>query len=163
MLDTGLLRATVPTPGMLTGNFSTSELQKIGDATHNYNTASGNPAGSACAGTSVAQGNYLPCLNSSALSVYPGGMTPTGSNPNMLALMNLYPAANANPNRTHGYNYVQSEVFNQDNQQFVTRVDYNISDNTKLFVRYNYQRETQQFPVGLWWRNGAQVPYPTPV
>ena len=45
----------------------------------------------------------------------------------------------------------------------MTRVDYNISDNTKLFVRYNYQRETQQFPVGLWWRNGAQVPYPTPV
>ena len=164
VLDTGLLRATVPTPGMLAGNFSTSELQKIGDATHNYNTASGNPAGSACPGTSVAQGNYLPCLNSAALGVYPGGMIPTGDlNTNMLALMNLYPAANADPNVTHGYNYVQSEVFNQNNQQFVTRVDYNISDNTKLFVRYNYQRETQLFPVGLWWRNGAQVPYPTPV
>jgi hypothetical protein len=25
------------------------------------------------------------------------------------------------------------------------------------------QRETQLFPVGLWWRNGGQVPYPTPV
>src|SRR5262249_33755286 len=24
-------------------------------------------------------------------------------------------------------------------------------------------KETQQFPVGLWWRNGAQVPYPTAV
>ena len=58
---------------------------------------------------------------------------------------------------------MQSEVFNQNNQQFVIRGDYNISDNTKLFVRYNYQRETQQFPVGLWWRNGSQVPYPTPV
>ena len=45
----------------------------------------------------------------------------------------------------------------------MSRVDYNISDNTKLFVRYNLQRETQQFPVGLWWRNGNQVPYPTPV
>ena len=31
VLDTGLLRATVPTPGMLTGNFSTSELEKIGN------------------------------------------------------------------------------------------------------------------------------------
>ena len=81
----------------------------------------------------------------------------------MLALMKLYPAANADPAVTHGYNYVQSEVFNQNNQQFVVRGDYNISDNTKLFVRYNYQRETQQFPVGLWWRNGSQVPYPTPV
>lgn len=164
VLDTGLLRATVPTPGMLQGNFSTSELQKLGDATHNYNTASGNPAASACAGTSVAQGNYLPCLNAAALAVYPGGIIPTADlDPNMLALMKLYPAANADPNVTHGYNYVQSEVFNQNNQQFVTKVDYNISDNTKLFVRYNYQRETQLFPVGLWWRNGAQVPYPTSV
>jgi len=164
VLDTGLLRATVPTPGMLQGNFSTSELQKIGDPTKNYNTASGNPAGSACPGTSVSAGNYLPCLNSTGLGWYPGGIIPTADlNPNMLALVNLYPAANADPAITHGYNYVQSEVFNQNNQQFVTRVDYNISDNTKLFVRYNYQRETQQFPVGLWWRNGSQVPYPTPV
>ena len=31
-----------------------------------------------------------------------------------------------------------------------------------MFVRYNYQREIQQFPVGLWWRNGDQVPYPSP-
>jgi hypothetical protein len=153
VLDTGLLRATVPTPGMLQGNFSTSELQKIGDPTHNYNTASGNPAGSACPGTSVSAGNYLPCLNSTGLGWYPGGIIPTADlNANMLALMNLYPAANADPSVTHGYNYVQSEVFNQNNQQFVTRVDYNISDNTKLFVRYNYQRETQLFPVGLWWR-----------
>ena len=164
VLDTGLLRATVPTPGMLQGNFSSSELQKIGDPTHNYNTASGSPAGSACPGTSVSAGNYLPCLNSTGLGWYPGGIIPAGDlNSNMLALMKLYPAANADPAITHGYNYVQSEVFNQNNQQFVIRGDYNISDNTKLFVRYNYQRETQQFPVGLWWRNGSQVPYPTPV
>ena len=45
----------------------------------------------------------------------------------------------------------------------MSRVDYSISDNTKLFVRYNLQRETQQFPVGLWWRQTDQVPYPTPI
>ncbi len=44
-----------------------------------------------------------------------------------------------------------------------SRVDYSISDNTKLFVRYNLQKERQLFPVGLWWRNGDQVPYPTPI
>jgi Carboxypeptidase regulatory-like domain len=164
VLDTGLLRATVPTAGMLNGDFSTAEMEKIGDAKHNYNTAAGAPVGTACPGTSVAQGNYAPCLNASNLALYPGGIIPTADlNANMLALMKLYPTANADPSLTGGYNYVQSEVFNQNNQQFVTRVDYNISDNTKLFVRYNYQRETQLFPVGLWWRNGAQVPYPTPV
>ena len=33
-------------------------------------------------------------------------------------------------------------------------MDANISDTTKLFVRYNMQRETQPFVIGLWWRNG---------
>ena len=83
--------------------------------------------------------------------------------PNMLALAKLYPAANANPNATGGYNYTQSEIFTQNNRQWAIRGDYSISDATKVFVRYNYQREVQQFPVGLWWRNGDQVPYPTPV
>jgi hypothetical protein len=167
VLDTGLLRATVPTTGptgMTSGNFSTSELEKLGDATHNYNTASGNPVGTACAGTSVTDGNYAPCLNAAALAVYPGGIIPTADlNSNVLALMKLYPAPNADPSTTGGYNYVQSEIFNQNNTQWQSRVDYNISDNTKLFVRYNYQRETQLFPVGLWWRNGSQVPYPTSI
>ncbi len=141
VLDTGLLRATVPTAGELTGNFSPAEVAKEGTI-----TASGGPPG---------QINQV---------TYPGGIIPQSLiDPNMQALMKLYPAANANPNATGGYNYVQAETFNQNNIQSLSRVDYNISDNTKLFVRYNLQRETQQFPVGLWWRQTDQVPYPTAV
>ncbi len=144
VLDTGLLRATVPTPGMLTGNFSPSEIAKEGNI-----TASGGPPGQ---------------LNAKALAQFPGGIIPSSMvDPNMVALMKLYPGANADPNSNGGYNYVQAETFNQNNIQWMSRVDYNISDNTKLFVRYNLQRETQQFPVGLWWRQNDQVPYPTPV
>jgi hypothetical protein len=144
VLDTGLLRATVPTPGMLTGNFSPSEIAKEGNI-----TATGAPPS---------------LLNAAALAKYPGGIIPASQlDPNMTSLMKLYPQANADPNATGGYNYVQAENFNQNNTQWLTRVDYSISDNTKLFVRYNLQRETQLFPVGLWWRNGGQVPYPTPV
>ncbi len=162
VLDTGLLRATVPTPAMLTGNFSTEELQKIGDANNNYVSASGSPVGTNCSTDPNAA--YLPCLNAAALAKYPGGIIPQSQlDPNMIALMKLYPAANADPNSTGGYNYVQAQTFNQNNHQWATRVDYSFSDNTKLFVRYNLQREVQQFPVGLWWRNGSQVPYPTPV
>jgi hypothetical protein len=178
VLDTGLLRATVPTAGMLGGNFSTSELEKLGwqnpgaTTKGHWSTASGGPVGSDCNAADPNAVN-VPCLNPSAIAAFGG--TPDGNggmnvqiptadlNTNMLALMKLYPAPNADPNQTQGYNYVQSEVFNQNNTQFDTREDYNISDATKLFVRYNYQRETQQFPVGLWWRNGAQVPYPTAV
>jgi len=141
VLDTGLLRATVPTSGMINGNFSPAELSKLGNI-----TASGGPPGQVNQAT------------------FPGGIIPANLiDPNTQAMMKLYPQPNADSNSTGGYNYVQAETFNQNNTQWMARVDYSISDNTKLFVRYNLQRETQLFPVGLWWRNGGQVPYPTPV
>jgi hypothetical protein len=141
VLDTGLLQATVPTPGMIQGNFSEAELSKLGAKT----------------AANVAPGKI-------DTAAYPGGIIPQNLiDPNMQALMKLYPTPNANSNATGGFNYVQAETFNQNNHQWMSRVDYSISDNTKLFVRYNLQREVQLFPVGLWWRNGGQVPYPTPV
>jgi hypothetical protein len=75
----------------------------------------------------------------------------------------VIPPPNANPNLTGGYNYVKEIAFDQNSWQWLSRVDYSISDNTKLYVRYNLQKETQQFPIGLWWRNSQQVPYPTPI
>lgn len=141
VLDTGLLRATVPTAGELTGNFSPAEVAKEGNI-----TASGGPPGQ----VKSAQ--------------FPGGIIPANMlDKNMQNLMKLYPQPNADSNATGGYNYVQAETFNQNNIQWMSRVDYSISDNTKLFVRYNLQRETQLFPVGLWWRQTGQVPYPTSV
>ncbi|HMF77707.1 MAG TPA: carboxypeptidase-like regulatory domain-containing protein [Bryobacteraceae bacterium] len=141
VLDTGQLTATVPTPGMLNGDFSPAELSKLGAV-----TASGRAPGQ---------------LNTAQ---FPGGQIPNSMiDPNMVALMKLYPAPNANPAQTGGFNYVQTQIFNQNNIQWATRVDYNVSDNTKLFVRYNMQRETQLFPVSLWGRSTDQVPYPTAV
>jgi hypothetical protein len=140
VLDTKSLTATVPTAGMLNGNFSPSELAKLGSITASGKAPGGVPA------------------------TWAGGQMPASLiDPNMQALMKLYPAPNADPNVTGGPNYVQTQVFNQNNFQWTSRADYSISDNTKLFVRYNMQRETQQFPVGLWWRQTDQVPYPTPV
>jgi hypothetical protein len=147
-LDTGLLRATVPTDGMINGDFSPTEVAKLGTK-----TASGNPPGQ------VSQADF-PAYQIPACTT--AGQTGC-IDPNMQALMSLYPRPNADPNTTGGYNYVQSQIFAQNNRQWVVRGDWNVSDNTKVFVRYNYQREVQQFPVGLWWRNGDQVPYPTPI
>ena len=147
-LDTGLLRATVPTAGEINGNFSAAEVAKEGTK-----TASGLPPGQVS--TTTFPGGQIPACTTSGQ---------TGCiDPNMQALMKLFPAANADPNTTGGYNYVQAEIFSQNNRQWAIRGDWNISDNTKVFVHYNYQRELQQFPVGLWWRNGDQVPYPTAI
>ena len=146
-LDTGLIRATVPTAGMRTGNYTESELRKIeGLVRGNYQTASGAPA-------QRPGGDFAP-----------GGMIPASQiDKNGRAMMNLLPLPTSDPTATGGFNYINQIVFNQNSRQFFTRVDYNISDNTKLFFRYNFQNERQLFPVGLWWRNASQVPYPTEI
>jgi len=145
VLDTGLLRSTVPTEGMRNGNFSPEELAKLGNI-----TASGSPAIQ---------------MNARGLDRFPGGIVPTSQiDKNMQALMRQYPMPNADPNLNGGYNWVNNLLFNQNNRQWMTRVDYSVSDNTKLFVRYNNQREVQLFPIGLWSNTKTQqVPYPTPI
>ena len=145
VLDTGLMSSTVPTAGELTGNFSPAETAKEGNI-----TASGGPPGQ---------------INARNAALYPGGIIPqTAIDPNMQAMMKLYPAPNSNPNTDGGYNWTGDVTFNQNNVQWMSRVDYNISDNTKLFVRYNLQRETQPFPVQLWANTTTQqLPYPTDV
>jgi hypothetical protein len=146
-IDTGLLRATVPTEGMMAGNFSESELRKIeGLVQGTHITSSGGPAQR---------------LNSAE---FPTGIIPTSLiDPGGLAMMKLLPRPNADPNATAGFNYVKQIVFDQNSLQWMSRVDYNFTDMTKLFVRYNLQAEQQMFPVGLWWRNANQVPYPTEI
>jgi hypothetical protein len=138
VLDTGLLRAIVPTANEINGDFSQAEIDAEGP--------NGNP------------------LNTNGLTTFGGTQVPQNMiDPNMQALMKLFPSPNATPTAGSPYNYVQAAIFDQNNRQFTTRVDYNVSDNTKIFVRYNYQREVQQFPIGLWWRQSDQVPYPSPI
>jgi hypothetical protein len=135
-LDTGTLRSWVPTQAMRNGDFS--------DAA------------------------YLAQLGTSGVNKQPfaanGGHVPGNLiDPNGQILLNLLPMPNIDPAVANGYNYVQNVPISQNNHQALGRVDVSVSDNTKLFFRYNFQAEKQPFPVGLWWRNANQVPYPTSV
>jgi hypothetical protein len=137
-LDTGTLKSWVPTQAMRNGDFS--------DAAYLARLSGG-------------QVNTQPFKNT-------GGFVPASEiDPNGLVLLNLLPLPNIDPGQANGYNYVQNVPLSQNNHQALGRIDYSISDNTKLFFRYNFQAERQPFPVGLWWRAGGaqQVPYPTDV
>jgi len=138
-LDTGLLQSRVPTAAMRNGDFS--------DAAYLLKLNAGGV-------------KNVPNLPGIAGGKIPAGMIdPTGK-----ALINLLPLPNVDPaSNSSGYNYIQAIDLDQNMKQTLTRVDYNISEKTKFFARYNVQTELQQFPVGLWWRNPSQVPYPTPV
>jgi Carboxypeptidase regulatory-like domain len=134
-LDTGFVKSWVPTTAMRNGDFSQA----------------------ANLGLSGSFVNTVPN--------YPGGIVPSNLiDPGGRALLNVFPQPNADPNVTGGYNYVDNLVVDQNGTQLLGRVDFNISDNTKMFVRYNRQREVQPFVIGLWWRNGErQVPYPSSI
>jgi hypothetical protein len=144
-IDTGQIQASVPTQAMLNGDFSSASIAALG------------PAG-------LVPGNPQP-VNSSQ---FPGGLIPQSQwDKGGAVLMNLYPKPNANPFTTGGYNYVSRPIFNQNGWQWMIRTDYSISDNTKLFFKYNLQQETQKFIIQMW--RGAStlansvVPYPSPI
>jgi len=135
-IDTGLLKAIVPTAAQRAGDFSDTEY------------------------LSHLQSN----TNGAIDDTYPGGIIPSSQiDPGFGALLNNVPLDNRNPATSGGFNWIDSLVVDQNMHQFSTRVDYNISDYTKLFVRYNLQKEVQNFPIQLWWRNAGAVPMPTSI
>jgi len=135
-LDTGILQSWVPTDAMLNGDFSN---------------------GASFSGLSNSYVSTAPT------NLVNGRIPASQIDPSGQALLRLLPRPNADPAQTGGYNYVDSVELDQNMQQWLTRVDVNVSDRTRIFARYNLQTETQNFPVGLWWRNPNQVPYPTAV
>jgi hypothetical protein len=142
-IDTGVLQSIVPTEQMQSGNFSdTAYMAGLGDA----------------------KGSTSP-TDPNTGELYPNGIVPSSQFDRTGQIISgLLPRPNVEPAaQGSGFNYVKAIDLDQNMLQVLGRVDYNLSDMTKLFVRYNRQDETQNFPVGLWWRNAGQVPYPTPV
>src|SRR5437762_1022167 len=149
-----LTMSPVPTTKDNNGNYVCGGSNNAGDPTIPRDWLGG-----------IANGGYQTFPGSNAPAPIPGGVfTPTQINAIGQGLMSIFPMPNVVPSSaTFGDNYIKEIAFNQNSWQWLSRVDYSISDNTKLYVRYNLQKETQQFPVGLWWRNPQQLPYPTPI
>jgi len=92
-----------------------------------------------------------------------GGVIPQQLiDPGAKILMNLYPKPNVDPIGNNGYNYVTALIAHENSWQSLSRVDYSVSDNTKLFVRYNAQREQQNQPTGMWGGPGCDNCVPNP-
>src|SRR5262249_4221678 len=130
-LTSAPVNATVPTAAMLNGDFSRESIAQINPSILNPSapTTAGNPQ----------PVDY---------SRFPGGQIQKSLfDGNGLSLTKLFPAPNANPLTNTGFNYVQQVSFPQNGWQSVGRIDYSISDNTKLFVRYYHQQEVQNFPI----------------
>ena len=74
--------------------------------------------------------------------------------------MNSYPEPNyVDP--TNRYNYVLSQLEPQNRLDMKARVDYNISSNTKAYVRVAREKEEVEGARGVWW-GASEVALPTP-
>jgi len=144
-LDGGVEKAFVPTSDMLNGDFSKASTYF---PTNNngrsilYATPKAPAAGAwagfdtrANAGCTITGG----VLSSACIS--PGAQ---------ILLKDETPTANVDPTTNGGFNYIQTYSVPQNSWQNVVRGDYNISDNTKVYVSWSRQRETNNWPLGLW-------------
>jgi hypothetical protein len=145
------LTAWVPTDSMRGGNFDP--------------TASDNAA--ACAGAGGFTAGATNFCNDLSGTVLPNGaLLPAGTynlsnyiDPNMQNLMTAYfPKANADP--AGGYNWYLPLSSQQNGWVYRFRVDYNITDNTKLFFSYQNGSNTSFQPAHIWWNPSFSVPFP---
>ncbi len=133
----------VPTKEMLGGNFSQAYLDSLGSG---FASARGGDS-------------RQPTLHGAAAD-YPGGYIPlTLLDPNSLAYAKTFPQAGKTDGG--GSNAFYALAPDVDRLELRLRVDYNISDNTKLFVSWNRQDEFDQNPISVWYSPPSALPYPS--
>ena len=134
----------VPTAAQLSGDFSNT----------------GVPAG-AISAWSYAYQNPSSNLPAGATSTF---IPKSDFDPNVNGLLGLYPAANVTPSAGNGWNNYQfGNNVPQNRWEATGKVDYAISDNTKVSVSYTRQVENDQHPIAIWWAAPWTLPYPSGV
>jgi len=132
----------VPTADMRAGNFTQSYLNSyLGSSSPGYAVT-----GAASGNSSYSSNGQIPISK----------MDPIGVN-----LLKLYPLPNVDPKANNGSNYLYSTTHSDQMLQIRPRLDWSISDSTKLFFSYNHQNEVNHDNSTLWWGTGPAVPYPS--
>jgi hypothetical protein len=154
-----IINYNVPTPEQFAGDFSNTTIDGIPGTTV---VSTGKTLTQQLQSTWGYAYNNLCCSE-------PAGATNTSVpsslwDPNAKAIMGLYPTPNITPSAGNGWNnfsYVQQVP--QNRWEATGKVDYAISDNTKLSVSYTRQIENDQHPIGVWWTPPWDLPYPSNV
>lgn len=153
-LDGGVDRAYVPNASMLNGDFSSL-------ATYTGNSNTGTDRHVLYAVPTQPNSSWIGMQARPGCVISGGVLSSACIDPAAQTLMKLIlPAPNANPSTT-GFNYVQDFPAAQNSWQNMVRGDWNISDNTKVYVTWSRQRETAHMPTGLW-VGAADWAVPTP-
>jgi len=138
----------VPTAAMRAGNFSLSD-----------------PDNAALCAKSTSSTDFCQPLTGGYASdgtALTGTQIPTQYlDANALALLKLFPAANADPSsNASGYNYYLQPSNTHNGYVYRGRVDYNISDKDKFFVSYQYGSDSETTVAHIYYNPGDAVAYP---
>ncbi len=142
--STAILGAIVPTAGMRNGDFSAGQIaQYLGSFYQPVmpNGQCSNSYGNVCAvpqtgpqGQAIVNGNIAPYLDAESKLVF-----------NQMPLPNLTGAA-----RSGAYNYITTNLVDNNLYQARGRIDYAISDRNKLFGTYSIEKGTSYEPNGIY-------------
>ena len=140
-LDPGATLGVVPTLKQRTGDFS--EFLNPDGQSLNQLGAVNIPHGFPGEGTAAPGANLAPYI------------TPLGS-----VLLNAYPAPTG---RYQGnrYNYVLSQLQPMNRLEMKARFDWNVTSNTRAYIRLAHDSEEIENPKGIWW-GASDVALPSP-
>jgi hypothetical protein len=168
--NANVLESYIPTPEMMSGDFTSDNADNRALCPNGF--------------SSTAQGNWCNDLSGTAFpdgssatpsANLPGYSATTGSDegqriptqflsPAAKALSSFWPKANANPQTTPGgYNYYQPIINHNNGWVWRARMDYNLSDKTKIYVSYQqgYSAELAQGNgAHIYWTPANAIPYP---
>jgi hypothetical protein len=147
-----LFQSIVPTPAMLSGDFSSAQVGSFaGDTNHVPCDAS-------------LSGNwwYGAYCGSGGAAAMAGGIIPASMfDPNAIALAKLFPKPNQDPLAHNGYNYSILDSTPVNRWEYKLKMDYVVSPSTHLAGSYTRQSEGNTNRFGVWWWPGGTVPYPS--
>lgn len=159
--NANVLTSFIPTPDMMSGNFSqtaanTTFCTGAGDLTKAYLFDNG---------CNDLTGTTLPNGQQAGPGTAYGSQIPSQFlDPGSKVLSSFWPTANANPATTPGYyNYRQVIPGKVNGWTYRIRVDYNPSPNTQMYISYQ-QGYTAELAQGngahIYWTPGNSIPYP---
>jgi hypothetical protein len=170
-VDNGIYTADVPTDNMRKGDFTQSDSNYYyaknlsGGSVQGVPNKGGN-GGDAfiCKTMEVVAGQNSGNPMCTASMVNPASVDASGQ-----GMMSVFPHANADPAKNNGYNYIAAKTRMSNMNQYRARVDYSISNSTKLFVQYNHQNDNAESSLGDLWVGSQSswdsptTPYPSPL
>ena len=156
--NTNVLTSFIPTPDMMSGNFTATTANSAFCLGGNINSKQTN-------GCNDLTGTVLPDGTMVGQGSRPAGMIPTQFlDPGAKALSSFWPVANANPATTPG-NYNYREVIPGVHNGWIYRLrgDYNLNQNNSFFISYQQgydQQPSQGNGAHIYWTPGNAIPYP---